>query len=66
MNVTDGAHFFIVRIRFDPLIPRRETNSNCVVDKCLNCGCWHGKLVWKKQLTVGILKVHQMCVDLLE
>ncbi len=65
-KVMDGAHFFIVWICFDPSIGRREPNSNCTIDKCLNCGCQHGKLVWWKQFTVGISKVHQMCVNLLE
>ena len=64
-EVTDGAHFFIIGICFDPLIPRRETNSNCAVDKCLNPGGGHDELVWKKQFTVGISKVKQMCMDLL-
>ena len=65
-EVMDGAHFFIVIIRFDPSIPRREPNCNCAVNKCLNCGCWSGELVWRKQFTVGISKVHQMCMDLLK
>ncbi len=52
-KVTDGACFFIVWIRFDPLILRREPNSNFAIDKCLNYGCRHGKLVWHKQFTVA-------------